>query len=1211
VGTEQAIYQGGAFVSPAEDLLMTANPVRLLRHLRRASAASAAQSASDAVMLERFRLRQDEEAFAVLVARHGPMVRRLCGRILANTQDAEDAFQATFLVLARKAAIVRPQTLASWLHGVAYRVACKARGAVARRRFQPLPLDMPDPLADPPAEVSAREVLTLFDEELRRLPEVYRLPIILCCLQGRSQEEAARQLGWTPGSLQGRLERARARLHARLARRGVSFAAGMLVLEAVQGVAPAVPPPAGFVASLLQAARLSTPAMTGHGAVTPRVLTLAQETMQSMTAAKMKMGLVLFLVTSVVVAGAGLIAPQARQESQPQEQSKASKQQAPQPSANAKAAPLADRFGDPLPAGAVARLGTRRLCGPDDAMWLRFSPDGSKIASQGLFVLTVWDAVSGKRLVERINYDSLVNGMAWRKDGTGVALVRLPDLSYFVSVFTDANEKLPNPPPAPLPKTFPVPGPEEIKSLALSPDATRLAVVRNPNEKKITIDLLTVTTGRCVSELKRERTLGPFDGPCEEVRFFAAGQLMILSSPPKNEGDWSVTIVDPDANRAIRTARIPPPGYCIWRYMLDLSADARLAAVPPRGTGSTNDHDGTMRVWDLDARKEIWSLPFPQRGYGTGHAFTPDGKRLITSTDKVFFQIWDLETGKEVARSSQPVSTFGREASTVAVRADGKRFATARRDGRVEIWDAQTGKSAVSFAKHYDSIAAVAASPDSRLAATLGFDGYLRTWDVATGQAKDAIPAPSDNDSGGQFRSKHPLAFTPDGRGLLFRSAGKLTLADPNTGKRLSLPDALSHWPGHVGEFSADGRTLATFNGDKVTLWDWPTANLRAAFTVPLSPQRPAGVKEGPERVEVNSVALSADGRLVFTNSTRRQNSPRGGGYQNSNDVWDGRTGKHLHRLTTPEPWYPPGVFSPDGRELYLGGLSLNFEERPTADALTAWDPATGTLLRRFAEPERGAGLPRHEPFGRSINSLAVSPDGRLLAVAQVPHSPGDFLWLYETASGRIIKALFGHVRNVMDLAFTPDGRRLVSVSEDQTGLVWDVTLPALADAVSAKQLAPAWDQLAEFDPKSAYKTMAALAANPREAIVLLREKLRPAPVPTDAELDRLIAQFDAAAFADRQKAWEEMERFGPNAVDGIKARLKRLPTLEVRKRLLLFLDKYDGPNPHQLRCVRAVAVLEAIHTPEARALLAKLTKGPPNDALTREAQAASRRARE
>jgi hypothetical protein len=123
----------------------------------------------------------------------------------------------------------------------------------------------------------------------------------------------------------------------------------------------------------------------------------------------------------------------------------------------------------------------------------------------------------------------------------------------------------------------------------------------------------------------------------------------------------------------------------------------------------------------------------------------------------------------------------------------------------------------------------------------------------------------------------------------------------------------------------------------------------------------------------------------------------------------------------------------------------------------------------------------------------------------------------------------------------------------------------------------------------------------------MLRTKLRPAAVPTDADLDRLLAQLGAEAFADRQQASAELERFGPNAVTGVKARLARPSTLEVRGRLTRFLDRYDSPepSPYQLRCVRGVAVLEAMGTTEARAFLAELAKGPVDDLLTREARAA------
>src|SRR5262245_20683582 len=159
----------------------------------------------DAELLARFARDRDEAAFTLLVARHGPMVLRVCRRALGDAHAAEDAFQATFLVLARKAGqLARPDALTGRLHGVALRVASGLRAShrLGRLAGPALPA-RPD--TDPFAQLSAREVLTLLDEEIRRLPEACRVPVILCCLEGLTQDEAARRLGWTPGSVKGRL----------------------------------------------------------------------------------------------------------------------------------------------------------------------------------------------------------------------------------------------------------------------------------------------------------------------------------------------------------------------------------------------------------------------------------------------------------------------------------------------------------------------------------------------------------------------------------------------------------------------------------------------------------------------------------------------------------------------------------------------------------------------------------------------------------------------------------------------------------------------------------------------------------------------------------------------------------------------------------------------------------------------------------------------
>jgi RNA polymerase sigma factor (sigma-70 family) len=213
----------------------------LVCYIRRLAALPPAEEASDTMLLGRFVAERDEQAFAALVKRHGAMVHQVCWRILGDFSHAEDAFQATFLVLARKAVTVQPgEVLPAWLHSVARRVALKARSARFRRHESgPLPEATADGRPDPLAEISARELLSIIDEEIQRLPERYRLPVILCCLEGRSLEEASRQLGWTIGSVKGRLERGRARLHDRLVRRGLTLAAALASVEVSRALAPA------------------------------------------------------------------------------------------------------------------------------------------------------------------------------------------------------------------------------------------------------------------------------------------------------------------------------------------------------------------------------------------------------------------------------------------------------------------------------------------------------------------------------------------------------------------------------------------------------------------------------------------------------------------------------------------------------------------------------------------------------------------------------------------------------------------------------------------------------------------------------------------------------------------------------------------------------------------------------------------------------------
>ena len=204
---------------------------------------------SDAILLERFVSRREEAAFVTLVERHGPLVHRICRRVLRNEHDVEDVFQATFLVLARRASgISWRESVGSWLGAVAHRLALGARSDTTRQNGRETPMtalagrvpgwgdgvtegNLPEklhPLSEPFFEVERRELGRLLNDELLRLPEKYRSPVVLCYLEGRTHEEAARQLGYPAGSMSRRLKRAQALLRRRLIHRGVSLAIGLL-----------------------------------------------------------------------------------------------------------------------------------------------------------------------------------------------------------------------------------------------------------------------------------------------------------------------------------------------------------------------------------------------------------------------------------------------------------------------------------------------------------------------------------------------------------------------------------------------------------------------------------------------------------------------------------------------------------------------------------------------------------------------------------------------------------------------------------------------------------------------------------------------------------------------------------------------------------------------------------------------------------------------
>jgi RNA polymerase sigma factor (sigma-70 family) len=269
----------------------------------------------DVCLLEQFVRCRDEAAFAALVRRHGPMVMGVCLRTLRHRQDAEDAFQATFLWLVRKAAAVQSaERLANWLYGVAYHMALKLRTTNARRQARERRIE------DAPEPATARreawpDVWQLLDRELSRLPDKYRVPVVLCDLQNKTRWEAADQLGWPEGTLSGRLSRARTLLAKRLSRRGVALTGGALAVAVSQ---------AGLSARVPEELTRSTveygteiAAARALGSIPPHLAVLLRGGMEPMSWTRSNVSLAVFGLCAAGLAALGILRASAGEPARP------------------------------------------------------------------------------------------------------------------------------------------------------------------------------------------------------------------------------------------------------------------------------------------------------------------------------------------------------------------------------------------------------------------------------------------------------------------------------------------------------------------------------------------------------------------------------------------------------------------------------------------------------------------------------------------------------------------------------------------------------------------------------------------------------------------------------------------------------------------------------------------------------------------------------
>jgi RNA polymerase sigma factor (sigma-70 family) len=901
-------------------------------------------AAEDAALLQRFHAQRDEGAFAELVRRHGPMVLGVCRRLLRNEHDAEDAFQAAFLVLARRAAALdRPERLGNWLHGVAVRVAREAPARAAARDVREASARVARP-ADPLAELRGRELRAVVDEEIARLPEAYRAAFVLCHLEGHTHAETARALGCPQGSVSWRLARACELLRKRLTQRGVVPSAGVLTaLGGGQNVSAVVPAPLAATA-----VRAALAFLLGESA--EEATGLARTALAPVGLTRAKASAVVLLAVSM--AGIGLLASPGEVRQPPRAHAEKGAAAAPQ------AGPVrarTDLHGDPLPSGALARLGTVRFRPGEPIATVAISPDGKLLAAGDYRrTLALLDRATGK-VVRRFQGERAFDcQLAFSPDGS---LLASAGLTGQVSLWNVPTGK----------EVHRFSG--RIGTLAVfSPDGSLLATAYSPHIKiggripppDPVIRLLDVATGKLHHDLR-----GHTD-EVQAVAFSPDGKLLASVSSDKTARLWDVA-----GRRELRRLRGAPARFL------------SVAFAPDGARAAGGDQAGDIHVWDAATGKELRCFHAHRLGVFT-LAFSSDGRRLASGgQEREPIRLWDPATGKEVrslnnrgdgsvravafssdgrwlacggnlvqvwdtatGRDASPYPGQGGAVWCLTCTPDGSAVALAGDDTAIGLWDRVTGRLLRRFEGHELRVVALACSPDGRRLFSVSRDRTLRVWELGTGKELGKfVLTPKGVDR---------VAFSADGRLLAFTEGTSVVrLWHTSTGRELRN-FACGRMEIHGLSFSQDGKRLAVGgHGGKVRVWEVATG--REQFRVPTPPNTTL------------ALALSPDGRGVAT-----------AGWNDRVRVWEVGSGHERAALPLHGQACYAVAFSPDGSTVAW---------IDQGQAVRLWD------LGRNVDLGRRAGH-----LG-AVSALGFSPDGRFLISGS--HDTTALVWEVRPRSAR------------------------------------------------------------------------------------------------------------------------------------------------------------------------------------------------------------------
>jgi WD40 repeat protein len=836
-----------------------------------------------------------------------------------------------------------------------------------------------------------------------------------------------------------------------------------------------------------------------------------------------------------------------------------------------------DLLGDPLPPGAVARLGTTRL--RHASTDIVYTPDSQSLVTVQREI-RIWEVATG-RLRREIplaihNQPNQVSSFALSPDGRTLATghyqnhVRLWDLQ----TGQEMRQLSGSPPPVQAVQ----PGvvgfvvyQQPVSSLTFSADGKRVAALGGNGGFGSVWD---VATGQEVSQLKApdgQSVLCLAFAPDGATVAGGAGAGPMNMPVPNNQVAGPVCFWSAADGKVVRT----------WA---EVGGRVEGLAFSPDGALLALAVNGVVSVRAVESGREVWKAT--PGGTGLRVRFSPDGKAVAAvggQPGERSAWVWEAAGGKEVRHWEKLASWM----LSVAFAPDGRTLATAN-ECCVRLWDIASGHETLPLPGHPTRVGALAVSPDGRTAVSSAYgDRLVRVWDLATGREVRQLE--------GLKTGSDEVTISPNGRLVAACDhGGGIHLWDAATGRPVELQGAASRTG--MLRFTPDGRALACaeYNGrgpTPVRRWDPESGR-----------QLPDAGSPAP--FGLGALLAAPDGRILGVESTRLQFmmvAPAMPGMPiqpaanpQPIQVWDVKAGRLLHQLLGHTRELRTATISTDGRVLAT---------RSGDGSVRLWELASGQERARF----EGAGY-----YMTCTQMLALSPDGRTVAA---PDQTGKDVHLWDAPTGQHLTTLKGHAEPMIAMEFTPDGRRLVTGGNDTTVLVWDVAaftrqVPRPQKELDAPTLERLWADLRGNDGARAYRAVGELASGPGQAVPFLRDRLRP-PAPVDeAKVARWVADLDHPVFATRERADRELRQAGGSAEPALRRALAGRPSPEARARILRILDMLPSPgsDPDRLREWRAVEALEAMGTPAARQLLADLTRSAPGTLLANEAQMALRR---